>query len=179
MTFYEQLKKHLSVKQHVLVQRDDGDYCIFSHFTDDDGDWRKSGWWKKEESAVIFIGDLSGYSKSEIEKYAKEEGWKFIKAFNIPTEQFKVGDKVLVSEDAKELCEAVEINNSGEIKSMSGKVCEIKDISGSDYEVYTPEKDDWYYFPHSVLSYPIETEDTAAQEAIALLEKNGYVISKK
>lgn len=181
MTFFEQLEKHLSVKQHVLVQDEDGHYCIFSHFTGGDGFWRESGWFDNKESVMNEIGRYYGSSKAYINKFAKKENLKIIKAFDIPTGRFQVGDKVLVSEDAKELCEEAGIYWNIKMNDILGQVCVIKKINNIRYEVYTSNKSDSWEVHHSALSYPIETEEEikAAQEAIELLEKNGYVISKK
>lgn len=181
MNFFNELEKHLSVKQHVLVQDNDGYYCVFSHFKDDGGNWRTTHWWYTEKWAMSNIGDISGYAKEHIDKFSKEKKWKIIKAFDIPTGRFQVGDKVIVSEDAKELCEENNITWTNAMQKMVGKVCEISEIYVLGYSVFTPDKSDDWSFPHSALSYPIETEkeNNAAQEAIELLEKNGYVISKK
>jgi len=198
MTFYEQLEKHLSVKQHVLVRNENKNYRVFSHFTDYDGDWRVSPWQLSEDDAILYIGKYNGCSKEDINKAAEEKNWKIIKAFDIPTGRFQVGDEVVVSEDAKELCEKSGIYWNIKMKDILGQVCVIKEINNIRYLVYTPNKSDSWEVPHSALSYPIETEEsTAAQEAlkflqehskfhpitvelaIQLLEKNGYIISKK
>lgn len=204
MTFFEQLKKHLSVKQHVLVHREDGGYCIFSHFKNNKNDYRQSSWRSTEEYAINYIGENCIYSREDINDKSEAEKWKIIKAFDIPTGRFQVGDKVIVSEDAKELCEKYGFKwdeNLGlekEKNNMIGQVCEIKDINDSIYYLSSLDNLFSFGFPHEALSYPIETEEsTAAQEALKflqeqsrfrlmtmelafeLLEKNGYVISKK
>jgi len=204
MTFYEQLEKHLSVKQHVLVRNENKNYRVFSHFTDYDGDWRVSPWQLSEDDAILYIGKYNGCSKEDINKEAEEKNWEIIKAFDIPTGRFQVGDKVIVSEDAKELCEKYGFKwdeNLGlekEKNNMIGQLCKIKDINDSIYYLSDPDNLFSFGFPHEALSYPIETEETtAAQEAlkflqehskfhpitvelaIQLLEKNGYIISKK
>lgn len=158
MTFYEQLKKHLSVKQHVLVQDKDGEYCVFSHFTDSSENWKISEWQPEEKWATNNIGSYPGWNRAFINKTGKEEKWKIVKAFDIPTGRFQVGDMVFVSEDAGELCEISDVFFNPP-KEMFGKVCEIKEIFNTDYNVYTPDKSDWFTLPHSALSYPIETEE--------------------
>lgn len=157
MTFYEQLEKHLSVKQHVLVQDEDGEYCVFSQFTDSDGFFRRTPF-GAYEIAMMYIGCGSKFTKELIEENAEERNWRIIKAFDIPTGRFQVGDKVLVSEDAKELCEEAGIYWNIKMNDILGQVCVIKKINNIRYEVYTPNKSDSWEVPHSALSYPIETE---------------------
>lgn len=159
MTFFEQLEKHLSVKQHVLAQDEDGRYCIFSHLTDSDGYWRMSRWLSNEKVATDTIGNYIGLNREDIDRVSKEKKWKIIKAFDIPTGRFQIGDEVILSVDVKELYEKTGFDFINEIDELVGKKGIIKNYYGSDYAVsFFPDKFN-FHIPHSALSYPIESEE--------------------
>jgi len=159
MTFYEKLEKHLSKKQHVLIQRVDDEYCIFSHLTDHNGNYRDSGWRMSKERAMQQLGGHYGYTPERVNECAEEYNWKIVEAFDVPQEQFKKGEVVVIADNAQELCKEVNLGWNEEKKAMIGKECEIKEVVGSDYLVYTPDRSDYWAFPHSALSYPVDEED--------------------
>jgi len=156
MTFYDQLKKHLTTKQYVLIQRGNGQYCTFSHNKDPKGNYRISSWWNGKEIAMSRIGYYNGYTTTIINEWAEKEDWQILKAFDVPQKRFKVGDIVLVDENAQELCEQVGILWHHDNDSMLGQECEIKYVFNYTYYVYTPDGSVYFAFPHSALSYPIK-----------------------
>jgi len=170
MTFYDQLKKHLTTKHYVLVTRGDGKYCVFSHITDCYGDYRYSGWGETKEEAMQYIGVLSEYKKKEVNKLAEQDNWKIVEAFSIPEGRFKKGEVVVVADNAKELCNEADIIWRDKKESLIGKECEIKNVDGSDYYVYTPDSTIYWKFPHSALSYPLHKELTS-EEVIEEINK--------
>ena len=164
MTFYEELKQHLTKKQHVLVRRGNGQYCVFSHITDPYGNLRHSGWWNNKERAMLFIGNNYGYTQKKTNEYAEEENWKILDVFDVPQEQFKKGEVVVIADNAQELCQQVGIRWSKEREAIISKECEIMEVVSSDYYVYTPDGTTYLMFPHSALSYPVQKEETKEQK---------------
>jgi len=183
MTFYEKLQKHLTTKQYVLVQKIDGDYCIFSHAKNENGNYRYSDWWSSKERAMPRIGSCPGYGEQQLNECAEEASWKILKAFDIPTKQFKKGDIVMVDENAQELCKEANLGWGEEKKAMIGKECEIEGVSGSDYYVYTPEGATYLMLPHTALSYPIDRtitkQDIAKRFNIPLDEIDEWTIDNE
>ena len=182
--FYEELCKHLSVHDNVLVQREDGEYCVFSNNKDADGNFRDSGW-NNAETTKFRIGDNYGYTKEYIEKYSSLENWKIPKngVFDNPKERFKEKEFVLIGENAEEECNKYDLGWDEEKEKMVGKVLEIYYCNGSDYNVFD-EYGDSYPFPHSCLFYPIEEEkkeeiSMSTEEMLATLRKRGVIKNKE
>lgn len=177
MSFYEKLEKQILTKGHCVVQDKDGDYCVFSHFMDEGGDYRCSSWWDTIKIAKEHIGCFDGNSKEYIEKISQEQNWKIIESFEIPLQRFKEGDKVVIAKNARELCEKHSLAWDVQMEEIIGKVCEIKGYYGLYYNVL--DKTSIWSLPHSALSYPIEETDDKTEEAINLLKKAGYKIIKE
>jgi len=179
MTFYERLKKHLTTKHYVLVTSGDGDYCVFSHITDYNGGYRYSGWHTTKERAMQYIGCLYGYTPEEANEKAEKEDWQIVEAFDIPQKQFNEGDIVVVAKNTKRLCLEACFDWHDKKEAMIGKECEIKDVYGSSYLVYTPDKLYYFAFPHSALSYPIDKEPTPKEKAEKEIEEFMEKTAKK
>ena len=158
MTFHEQLKKHLTTKQYVLIQNDDGNYRIFSHIKDHNGSYRQSNWCSTKEETMQYIGDKKGYKPEQLNELAEQDNWKILEAFDIPQEQFKKGEVVVIADNAKKLCQQVGLGWSSLMDEMIGKECEVKEVKNNHYNIYPPDSTIYWALPHSALSYPIQEE---------------------
>ena len=167
MTFYEQLERQLKTKGHVVVKDKEGEYCVFSHFKDEDGLYRNSGWCTTIKRVKELIGNTSGYSEKDINKIAKVNNWNIVEVFEMPLERFEAGDKVLVGENAKEECEKYGILWCSGMDKMVGKVCAIEKDSIYWYVVYLPDKSDYFSLPPPLLTYPFkEVEEEMVGEEV-------------
>ena len=173
MTFYEELQKHLTTKQYVLIQNDNGNYCVFSHITDYNGNYRISGWRRTKEGAMTHIGDDYSYTPQEVNEHAEAYKWKILDVFSIPEGKFKKGDIVVVDKNAKELSEEAGIDWHTKKEAMVSKECEIRYVFNYTYYVYTPDKSDFFMLPHSALSYPLDEDSTelTSEEVIEEINK--------
>ena len=177
MTFFQKLERQLKTKGHCVVWNNLEDYCVFSHFKNEDGNYRMSEWYESTKEAKECIGGSYGYLEKRINELAQEENWQIIEAFEIPLERFKAGDKVLVSKDAKRLCKEYGIGWGGSgMDKMLGLTSVIEGISRSvnTYKVYNQDKSDYWNFPHSALSYPLDDEETIKIEGKRY--HKGYVL---
>ena len=173
---YNRLTKILEYKDNVMVQREAGEYCIFSSFKDENGNFRKSGWFDNNNRSRNHIGVHDGYDKKIINEDAKEENWQIVEIWDNPKRQFVVGDKVKIAENAEEVCKIYEKGRRGfhqDAKKMVGKVYEIEDFNEGDYKI------DGYCFPHSALEPVFEEEITVAEAEKIIAEKLGYDVKIK
>jgi hypothetical protein len=178
---YNKLKKILEYKDHCMVKREDGEYCVFSSIKNEDRKFRCSDWWTDKDTAKKYIGDESGYSKEEINRLAKKYNWQIVEIWDNKHARFSVGDKVKIADNAKELCEEAGFG-ADEIEEMIGKILEIKNLYGSDYRVWTEDKEDWWCFPHSALEPVFEEEEITikvSKKSLEALKKCGIKIIKE
>jgi hypothetical protein len=175
--FYNKLKKILEYKDHVMVKREDGEYCVFSSIKNEDRKFRCSDWWTDKDTAKKYIGDESGYSKEEINRLAKKYNWQIVEIWDNKHARFSVGDKVRIADNAKELCEEIGLDWDKTKQAIIGMVCEVDENDGGDYWVKDEEDNSWL-FPHSALEPVFDEKEDKMQEAMELLKKNGYKIIK-
>lgn len=146
------------------VVSDKENYIIVSPFKDEEGDWRDTGCVEELESAEKLIGSWDGWSQEVWEK-KEQEGYKIIGFHRPPRKRFKVGDKVRIREDLKDL--QYDDNWSDTTPKLyqntAGKVGVIKGSGGLAYSVYFAEFDEWYYYSQAQLEPYIKIENTKPQ----------------
>jgi hypothetical protein len=174
--FYNKLKKILEYKDHVMVRREDGNYCVFSSVKDEEGNFRVSSWYYRE-CAKKYIADCYGEGKEYINRLAKEQNWQIVEMWDNPKKRFHPGDKVKIADNAKELCEEIGLDWDKTKQAIIGMVCEVDENDGGDYWVKDEEDNSWL-FPHSALEPVFDEKEDKMQEAMELLKKNGYKIIK-
>jgi hypothetical protein len=176
------LKKILEYKDHVMVRRYDGQYCVFSSFKDEDGNFRESGWGLDKETSKNYIGNCDGYTEEEITDLAKKESWQIVEIWDNPKKSFKVGQRVKIADNAKELCEEIGGDWNSSKEKMNEKILEIKSLDGSDYKVWDEYKENWWFFPHSALIPVFEEEEITikvSKKSLEALKKCGIKIIKE
>ncbi len=101
----------------------------------------------------------------------------------VPIEPYKVGDRVDIS-DAIEKWKGYYKMSSSAKETVYHKGLKIRSVEltakGLFYEVYTKDESDYWYFRHEWLTpHFVEETPTVEQEAIELLKKHGYKITKE
>lgn len=149
--FYEKIKKILAHKDHCMVKRNDGDYCVFSSIKDQAGDYRISGW-NGKENVKISITSEYGFSEEKINRLAKEQNWQIVEMWDNYKKRFQPEDKVRIADNAKELCREVRIDWNEIKQEMVGKVFQAEIVYTTGYFIKG------WYFPHSALE-PVFDDD--------------------
>jgi hypothetical protein len=179
--FYKKLEKILAHKDHCMAKDNEGEYCVFSSVKDENGDFRWSGWWTSKKTAKARIGRYSGMIENDINEIAKDKNWQIVEMWDNPKKRFHPGEKVKIADNAKELCEEADFR-ADEMEEMIGKILEIKNLYGSDYRVWTEDKEDWWFFPHSALIPAFEEEEITikvSKKSLEALKKCGIKIIKE
>lgn len=171
-----------------LVERNDGDKCVFStkYYN---GDLRRSGWWETEEECLQYIGYDNGYSKEEFEELSKEDNWKLIKTINplevMPQDGFKKDEMVGIKENAEEICKKFGfITGNYMIKLIKIGKGKFVVYSGNNI-ILKDENGLFFIFPQQAV-YPIypekpelEISKETFESARAIVEAKGYNLIKK
>jgi hypothetical protein len=179
--FYNKLKKILEYKDHVMVRREDGNYCVFSSVKDEEGNFRVSSWYYRE-CAKKYIADCYGEGKEYINRLAKEQNWQIVEMWDNPKKRFVPGDKVKIADNAKELCEEIGLDWDKTKQAMIGMVCEVDENDGGDYFIWDTYKDVYRIFPHSALIPIFEEEEITikvSKKSLEALKKCGIKIIKE
>lgn len=151
MTFYEELKRQIDTKGHVVVRSDIGSYQVFSWR--DDGDYLCSEWWDTLKEAKNHIGYGGSYSLESINGIAQKNSLEIVESFSFEPKPFQVGETV-VDEDGEE----------------------FEVVYGADFPAYTLRKDNCLSLKyHHQLSYPIK-KTTKKMTVADVCKELGYEV---
>lgn len=146
-----------------------GEYAIFSPFRDDEGYIKRTYWYgyanTPEGRFLDTYQDNDTYQPTEI-----------IGFYHPPLKKFKVGDKVRVREDLKELYTDAEWNNyTINFKNTIDLIGVIKKrYDGSDYMVYFESLEDEYLYIAEQLEPAIEKQKPVTEKQNPdIIELNG------
>jgi hypothetical protein len=105
---------------------------IFSPIKNWDGYYRHSGYWETIEDAKKSLCYLLGCSKEEFLEDAEEKNWQLHSdPFPFEFKEYKVGDKVKISERFRELLDLLDIDGwNDELKELIGKEYEVTVVDG-------------------------------------------------
>lgn len=155
-----------------VVKDEDGTFYVFGTDRDENGKLRTSGWWGTEERALSHIGFCGGYSKEDFIELAEKDNWQFVRSFRREHKPVKVGRKVKVLENAKEICEKYGWVFLPEKKEMVGKVYEVERSDPNAIKI------NGWAFPLSAIELlPPDTEEPnlplSNEELLAEVERRG------
>lgn len=159
---YEQVNNYCEMGFYPIVS-DSKQYIIVSPTKDSGGDWRDSCFRESLKDATENIGYSNGYSKENWDK-KESEGWKIIGFYHPQIKRFKVGDKVRVRGDLKDLYYGGDWTNYGqEYQDSAGLTGEITCVGGYFYGVYFDSLGDAFKYSHEQLEPYIEEEPEKPQ----------------
>lgn len=178
ITGKEKISTYLKYHQHVMVRiktKQSFEFCVVSHFKDRDGNFISSGWFHTDLDAMDNIGDGGGEPLYQFDELQIQS----ITPFDLPLEQYQVGQEVIVREDAKEWCERLgfqwnlDVQQTLESKTkevMVGKKYKIRDCYNGFYVL------DANLFPQQALNPVLDSTPTLSKEEfIKLGTECGYL----
>ena len=187
MKFSEKLEANYQAGLFTRVQRENGDFQLFST-KDCEGELRRSGWWNIEKDAISCQGDKDGCSLEAIDRNAKKDNWKIVRTIHpseLMGEGYKEGQKVRIKENAEKECDRTGFHWDSEIEQMSKDGFGfIKERSGLDWEVYSKDKDCYWTFPETALEPFFEDKKEEmvtvkiSKATLEALKKDGIKIVK-
>lgn len=156
LTIFEKINNYCEMGFYPIVS-DGENYIIVSPTKDEYGDWRVSYLCDSLEGAIKYISDRKpSFSKEDWNRKA-EEGWKIIGSYPIKIKRFKLGDKVRVRKNLKDLQYGgdYEIYNE-EYESTAGMVGEITGVGSCSYTIYFDSLEDCFNYSHDQVEPYIE-----------------------
>lgn len=164
-TLYQQINNYCEMGYYPIVSNGDC-YLIVSPFKDRNGYWRDTGVYVKLSDAKIYVGEEEGLSSDTLQdiqnKSAKQ--YKVVGFHHPPTKRFKVGDKVRVREDLKDLQldgDWSQLNDN--YQATAGCVGRIQYGDSVRYDVYFDAIGDWFSYSQDQLEPYIELEEEQPQ----------------
>lgn len=154
-----------------VVVKKGNEFQVISPDKDGSGDFRRSGWWNTLEEAAEFVGNLTGYSKDNINKLAKEEHWEIVgEPYRPEYEHFKVGDPVRILDSIKECSDWKGVKD--DYPNMKGEIIKIYNhINGLYYIVKGKNIGFGIGAEYLIPDTEEEVMEMKAEDAISELEK--------
>lgn len=165
---YQTISDLLQHHDHVVLKDKDNDYFIFSKYRDEDGDFRNSSWYKTLQQAKQHIGAFTGYIKEDIERFSKVNNWQIIDAYSEHNEPFKIGQKVRVRQEAKEMLDKWGGRNNF-IGEYLGQVGKVTGFGIGYYQIKFNDNTIWD-FSHDCLSAWLGVEEQLQDNEIIITE---------
>jgi len=140
-----------------IVQDKSGKYCVFSTDKDEDGDYRKSGFYGGKEEAINNIGCWSGFCKEGLDELIKEKDWHIVDWVVRYPEKMT---HCRLMPNAMDICEKFGyVWNEGREEMLKEDVLEVEEGAFNNVKVWEKDKSTFWYFPHQAI-IPVIVEET-------------------
>ena len=130
---------------------------MFSTDKDEDGDYRKSGFYFHKENAIKFIGYENGIEKEDLDILIKGEDWHIVDWVVRYPEKMT---HCRLMPNAKDICEKFGyVWNEGREEMLKEDVLEVEEGAFNNVKVWEKDKSTFWYFPHQAI-IPVIVEET-------------------